>query len=159
MLCSKPYASGQSGWKIEAGAIPVANAEKIKKNITYYQGWKNGLYYVKGDIVRTGFGDQSIDTYWLCTNDLTCSVTQPATGQTVWTQTKTGYNVDPENGLAYAKRKNFLYADTVICATPSSSAKVADGGYVCSATGNRVQMCNLTAGCSTSTNLPYTHYK
>lgn len=47
----------------------------------------------------------------------------------------------------------------MICATPSSSAKVVDGGYVCSATGNRVQMCNISAGCSSSTGLPYTHYK
>jgi len=83
--------------------------EKILKNLRYTQGWFNGLNYIKGDVVRVGFGDKAVDNFWLCNDDLTCSSTQPASGQTAWTQTKTGYNVDPQNGLSYAQRQPFLY--------------------------------------------------
>jgi len=109
VLCRKPYSTTTSGWSIVTGATIPAGNEKILKNLRYTQGWFNGLNYIKGDVVRVGFGDKAVDNFWLCNDDLTCSSTQPASGQTAWTQTKTGYNVDPQNGLSYAQRQPFLY--------------------------------------------------
>jgi len=109
VLCRKPYSATTSGWAIVSGATIPAGNEKILKNITYYQNWFNGLNYIKGDIVRVGFGDKTVDNLWLCNDDLTCSTTAPAVGQTAWSLTKTGYNVDPQNGLSYAKRQNFAF--------------------------------------------------